>query len=70
MGLFAQQPEEPTEWAGLPGEPLKPRTRAELLPDETAPDAAPDALLGLGGASVASISIPVGQPSESSDADE
>lgn len=23
MGLFTQKPEEPTEWAGLPSEPVK-----------------------------------------------
>lgn len=58
MGLFAQQPEEPTEWAGLPGEPLRPRTGAELLPEELGTVAAPDALLGFGAAAVASIEVP------------
>ncbi len=31
MGLFQQRPEEPSEWAGLPAEPWKPRGPAELL---------------------------------------
>ncbi|MFF0910289.1 hypothetical protein ACFWZW_06325 [Microbacterium enclense] len=59
MGLFASRPEEPTEWAGLPGEPLQPRSVADLLPDEGDRDAtAPDALGLLGGATV-SVGIPV-----------
>jgi len=33
MGLFASRPEEPTEWAGLPSEPLPPRSAAEALAD-------------------------------------
>ena len=31
MGLFQSRPEEPTEWAGLPSEPLPPRSAAEAL---------------------------------------
>jgi hypothetical protein len=59
MGLFAQQPEEPTEWAGLPDEPLKPRTDAELLADDARPEASPASLLGLGEAHVASIEVDI-----------
>ncbi len=33
MGLFQQRPEEPTEWGGLPSEPLQPRSAAEQLGD-------------------------------------
>lgn len=33
MGLFQHKPEDPTEWAGLPGEPWEPRSPAELLVD-------------------------------------
>lgn len=57
MGLFVQRPEEPSEWAGLPGEPARPRTRAELLPDDEQPAALPTALLGLAGTTTTSVSI-------------
>lgn len=57
MGLFASRPEEPTEWAGLPGEPVRTRTRAELLPEDGLPDATPAGLLGLSDASMSSVSI-------------
>jgi hypothetical protein len=33
MGLFASRPEDPFEWAGLPSEPLRAHTDAELLED-------------------------------------
>ncbi len=59
MGLFTQRPEEPSEWAGLPGEPVRPRSRAEELPDDTAPEASPVSLLGLVDAPVTSVRIPV-----------
>lgn len=59
MGLFVQRPEEPSEWAGLPGEPVRPRTRAEVLPDEEGPGATPDGLLGIVDTPVTSIEIPV-----------
>jgi len=59
MGLFVQRPEEPSEWAGLPGEPVRPRTRAEMLPDDAQPEASPTGLLGLVDAPVTSIQIPV-----------
>ncbi|SDQ12629.1 hypothetical protein [Microbacterium sp. cf332] len=57
MGLFMQRPEEPSEWAGLPSEPLRPKSGAELLPDEVAPADPAGDLLGGGG--ITSISIPV-----------
>ncbi|CAN3702217.1 hypothetical protein MMX123_02230 [Microbacterium sp. MM2322] len=59
MGLFVQRPEEPSEWAGLPGEPQRPRSRAEVLPDDAPLDVASPALLGLGETSISSIEIPV-----------
>jgi hypothetical protein len=70
MGLFAQQPEEDDEWAGIPSEPLRPETEAERLTDAATLDATLDAAtLGLGGlgglggiggpAGVQSIVIPV-----------
>lgn len=55
MGLFASLPEEPSEWAGLPSEPLEPESEAERLHSATTIDA-----LGLAaGAAVKSIVIPV-----------
>ena len=69
MGLFVQRPEEPSEWAGLPGEPARARTRAELLPDDARPAASPTDLLGLGGTSTTSLEIPVNAPAETDDAD-
>ncbi|WP_298872222.1 hypothetical protein [uncultured Microbacterium sp.] len=59
MGLFVQRPEEPSEWAGLPGEPVRPRSRAEVLPDEEGLETSPAGLLGLLDAPVASIEVPV-----------
>lgn len=59
MGIFAQRPEEPTEWAGLPGEPRRARSRAEMLPeDEVSSLSSPD-LLGVGESPLSSISIPL-----------
>lgn len=58
MGLFTQRPEDPSEWAGLPSEPHRPRSDAELLPD--APPVADPGTAVLGGIpGVTSISIPV-----------
>lgn len=31
MGLFMNRPEEPSEWAGLPAEPLEAESAAERL---------------------------------------
>lgn len=53
--MFTQRPEDPTEWAGLPSEPLEPRPLADRLPDVPPPP-----LLGTGGTSIA-IPLP---PSE------
>lgn len=62
-----QRPEEPSEWAGLPGEPLRPRSPAEVLPDDGPVDAASAGLLGVGDVPFSSISVPleVVQPRES-----
>jgi len=54
-----QRPEEPSEWAGLPGEPLRPRSPAEMLPDDEPVDVASNALLGVGESHLSSIAIPV-----------
>lgn len=65
MGLFTQRPEEPTEWAGLPSEPISEVSPAELLP-EPAPD-----LPGLGlGGGVSSIPLVVEVPLDSAADDE
>ncbi|KQR25045.1 hypothetical protein [Microbacterium sp. Leaf151] len=69
MGLFVQRPEEPSEWAGLPGEPARPRTKAELLPDDDRPIASPTGLLGIGNDSTTSIAIPLGHSVEAADGD-
>ena len=63
MGLFTSRPEEPTEWAGLPSEPLRPRSAAEQL-DAEVPDT--DLLAGTG---IASISIPMPVVDVEADAD-
>lgn len=59
MGLFVQRPEEPSEWAGLPGEPVRQRTRAEMLPDDDQPSVSPTGLLGLTDAGTTSLSVPL-----------
>lgn len=65
MGLFTQRPEEPSEWAGLPSEPVRRKSNAELLPDE--PPAADPAGDLLGGGGIASISIPLAGPTATED---
>lgn len=65
MGLFTQRPEEPSEWAGLPSEPIRPKSGAELLSDEAPPADALGSLLGRGG--VSSISIPLAVPAPGDD---
>ena len=56
MGLFMQRPEEPSEWAGLPSEPLR-RSPTEMLVDE--PPLADPASMLLGGQSgLSSVVIP------------
>ncbi|WP_270352769.1 hypothetical protein [Microbacterium testaceum] len=69
MGLFVQRPEEPSEWAGLPGEPVRPRSHAEELPDDAAPEASPVSLLGLVDAPVTSVQVPVQTPEPPATAD-
>lgn len=63
MGLFVQRPEEPSEWAGLPGEPLRSRSRAEALPDDEPVDAAATNLAGL---TSIPLEVPVPQGSDAS----
>lgn len=53
MGLFSPRPEEPTEWAGLPSEPLESRSPADRL----ATDGSVDVLGLLTGSGVASIPL-------------
>ncbi|WP_314456592.1 hypothetical protein [uncultured Microbacterium sp.] len=69
MGLFVQRPEEPSEWAGLPGEPARPQTEAELLPDDDRPAASPTGLLGLADDSTTSIEISLGDSAQAADGD-
>jgi hypothetical protein len=59
MGLFMQRPEEPSEWAGLPGEPVRPRSPAEVLPDDGSADAVTTGILGVGEVPLSSIVIPL-----------
>ncbi|QTV78998.1 hypothetical protein [Microbacterium sp. NIBRBAC000506063] len=65
MGLFQQKPEEhQVEWAGLPSEPLDPKSAAEAL--EEAPAVDPFAL---GFESTTIVAFPVAPPApEASDA--
>lgn len=55
MGQFTTRPEEPSEWAGLPSEPLQSRPAAESL---GAPSESADSLFFLG-TTIESIVIPV-----------
>ncbi|TQJ31798.1 hypothetical protein FBY39_2281 [Microbacterium sp. SLBN-146] len=57
MGLFQHRPEDPTEWAGLPSEPLDDESAVDRLPDSAAVDPALTALFG-GGAST-SLVVPL-----------
>lgn len=58
MGLFASRPEEPFQWAGIPSDPLAPRSDAELL--ETPPT---DPFAISTGGAISSITIAVDVPS-------
>lgn len=55
MGQFTTRPEEPTEWAGLPSEPVQSRPEAESLgvPIESADS------LAVWGTTIESVAIPV-----------
>lgn len=53
MGLFQHRPEEPTEWAGLPSEPLEPESAVERL------DTAPVDPFALNFSSATSVVVPV-----------
>lgn len=55
MGLFTSRPEEPTEWAGLPSEPLE-VPDAERIGDASTSAAS---LSLLGGGAVESILVPI-----------
>lgn len=55
MGLFAQRPEQDEEAVSLPGEPVRPRSAAELLDEAARVDAAAIDT----GPGVASIVVPL-----------
>ena len=57
MGLFAARPEEPTEWAGLPSEPLTADSLGPLPPDTAA--TAAGGLFGIAPVESIAISIPL-----------
>ncbi|OAH51414.1 hypothetical protein [Microbacterium oleivorans] len=60
MGLFVQRPEEPSEWGGLPSEPLEPTNPIDRLGEGPALGGwAPD-LLSEAPATATWIDIPVG----------
>lgn len=61
MGLFANRPEEQTEWAGLPSEPRDHDDRTRL------PDAPEADVLGLDPARLDSVSITVPLPDAAPD---
>jgi hypothetical protein len=60
MGQFTTRPEEPTEWAGLPSEPIETRPVAESL---AAPVESADSLSFLS-AAVESVVIPLPSTAE------
>ena len=68
MGLFTQRPEEPSDWAGLPSEPARPTSGAELLPDE--PPLADPAAAILGGTGISSVAIALSVPAAPERADD
>ncbi len=70
MGLFTQRPQEPSAWAALPGEPLRPTSPAERLPEESPGlDGLGPGGLGMDDGAVESISIPVAPAPEQPGAD-
>ncbi|GAA3627549.1 hypothetical protein GCM10022200_07500 [Microbacterium awajiense] len=69
MGLFQHRPEEPTEWAGLPSEPLHSKSEAEMLEDAAPVDAGFGGLF-VQGTAIESIEIPVEVESEESEESE
>lgn len=69
MGLFAQRPEEPSEWAGLPGEPRRRPSRAEMLPEDGVTSASSPDLLGVGETRLSSIAVPVDAEGSSAEDD-
>lgn len=59
MGLFTQKPQFDDELPGLPGEPLRPESAAERLPDAAPVDIGLVGLLGEHSDTVESIVVPV-----------
>lgn len=55
MALFGSRPEEPTEWAGLPSEPLEEDDFTKLMPGP--PTAAADSLFGVAAPESITISL-------------
>lgn len=55
MGIFVTRPEEPTEWAGLPSEPVASRSEAESLAAQVESAGS----LAFLGTSIESVVIPV-----------
>ena len=55
MGIFSTRPEEPTEWAGLPSEPVASQSEAESLAEQIE---SADSLAFLG-TSIESVVIPM-----------
>lgn len=68
MGLFMQRPEDKSEWAGLPSEPLEPQSDAERLTDAPPVDAGGvDLLFGVGSISVLPLDIDEPEPADEAD---
>lgn len=63
MGLFQHRPEDPTEWAGLPSEPLDDESVAQGLPGSSPVDTGLAALFGEG--ATTSVVVPVTVTDES-----
>lgn len=66
MGLFSSRPQEPSEWAGLPSEPLRAESEAERL--SAAVDVDPAGLVGGGFGSIVIPVEPVSDEPETPDA--
>ncbi|MCU4672209.1 hypothetical protein ACFQRL_06370 [Microbacterium fluvii] len=64
MGITAHRPEDPTEWAGLPSEPVRRTTPAEQL-DAAIED---DGMGLVTGGDVSWVAVPLAPPADGSDA--